>query len=92
MRQVPADFTYNELMAFLRQSAAAGEEYRTRKEWAAHLGMGEEKMLKVLHMAKAAGALRLGRVERQRLDGISTVVSVYAFDLSVPNGSADKVD
>jgi len=58
-----------------------GDEYRTSREWAELLGVGEDRAKRVLHKARQAGRLRVTRVSRMAIDGTRRSVPVYAIDV-----------
>jgi hypothetical protein len=63
-----------------------GDEYRTAREWAAALGVGEDKAQRILQQAMAVGRLRRTRVMRVSIDGSRRQVPVYAIDRGDPEG------
>ena len=64
-----------------------GDEYRTAREWAALLGVGDDRTKRILHMAREVGRLRVTRVYRVALDGTRRSVPVYAIDVGERSGS-----
>ena len=58
-----------------------GDEYRTAREWAALLNVGEAKVKAILWQAQHAGRLRVTRVSRLAIDGTRRSVPVYAIDV-----------
>ena len=58
-----------------------GDEYRTAREWADLLGVGQDRAKRLLHQAHAAGRLRVTRVYRVAIDGTRRNVPVYAIDV-----------
>lgn len=87
IKHVPAAFTLQELMAYLRgeEEGAAPEGYRTTEEWSEHYGVHVATMRQILRDAKKADKLAHQWVKRERLDGIMQRRAVYAFVL--PDGS-----
>ena len=57
-----------------------GDEYRTAREWADLLGVGQDRAKRVLRQAQRAGRLRTTRVYRTAIDGTQRNVPVYAID------------
>ena len=80
IQQVPATFSLDELLSYLREEAHT-DGYMTAREWAAHFGVSDRRMRDLLAGAKKAGRLLCGSASRERLDGRYTPVPVYAFDL-----------
>jgi hypothetical protein len=66
---------------------APGDEYRTAREWAELLGVGQDRAKRLLHQAHAVGRLRVTRVYRVAIDGTRRNVPVYAIDVGVSAGS-----
>lgn len=58
-----------------------GDEYRTAREWAELLGVGEGRAKRVLQKAQDVGRLRVTRVYRMAIDGTRRNVPVYAIDV-----------
>lgn len=63
-----------------------GDEYRTSREWAGLLGVGEDKAQRLLQQARDIGRLRVTRVYRTAIDGTRRSVSVYAIDVGERRG------
>ena len=80
IKSIPASFTLNDLMAYLRDGESP-EGFYTPTEWADHFECPRRQMLELLHEAKDAGVLEISRVQRERLDGIMTPVPGYRFDV-----------
>jgi len=78
---IPADFTLNELQAFIdgQQTAEPPEGYYTAEEWADHFEIYITKMRGILKRAKAGGLLDMMHVYREALDGKPYKVPVYAL-------------
>lgn len=77
---IPADFTLDELQAFIegeRQEAVEG--HYTAKEWADHFGIHIKKMRRILKRAKEQGFLHMVRVDRLALDDKIHSVPAYAL-------------
>ena len=77
---IPADFTLDELQAFIegeRQEAIEG--YYTAEEWAEHFNVHIKRMRKILKRAKERGFLDMVRVNRFALDNKTYPVPVYAL-------------
>lgn len=72
--------TLEELLADLGD-VDPGSEYRTSREWAALLGVGEGRAKRILQKAATAGRLRVTRVQRLAIDGSRRGVPVYAIDV-----------
>ena len=53
----------------------------TLKEWAGHFECSMMRMRNLMVEAKAAGALQVTRLMRERLDGVITQVPGYRFDV-----------
>ena len=88
IREVAAGFTLDELLAHLQSSEQGlADGFYTSAEWAEHFGLGYESMMKLLREAKKAGRLRVSKAPRVRVDGVSQLVSVYAFDLEAREGA-----
>lgn len=83
--EVKATFTLNDLLAHLRGSTEMQGAY-TSGEWAEHFGICKPKMMRLLHEAKAAGALEVGRADRESLDGLVRPMAVYRFVLEDKKG------
>lgn len=80
---VEADFTLQDLMAFLAGEAVGpGPEmgYRTAREWAEHFSVPVKRMRELLQRCKKAGALKVAKGHRERIDGSTNVVPVYALN------------
>lgn len=93
IKEVPASFTLDELLVYLREEreeVAAG--YRTSREWAAHFGIHPDVMRVILYQAKVAGVLLCQRDSRERIDGVRTKVPVYAFDVAQGEGETGDAD
>ena len=60
---------------------APGDEYRTAREWASLLRVGEAKAKAILWQAQNTGRLRVSRVSRVSIDGTRRSVPVYAIDV-----------
>ena len=86
MKQIPASFTLNDLLAHLRETEGH-EDFFTLAEWATHLGVREHRMRKLMKEAKEAGLLDITKAPRERLDGVMTPVPVYRFNVEI---GADK--
>ncbi len=90
IKTVSAGFTLDELLAHLQSSEQElAEGFYTSAEWADHFGLGYESMMKLLREAKKAGRLRVSKAARTRIDGVSQLVSVYAFDLEADMGQPE---
>ncbi len=76
----PADFTLDELLAYLKEDTEA-EGFHTTREWTQKFGISAYRFRKIVHEARAMGILRVDRVLRARIDGIEQPITVYAFDL-----------
>jgi len=65
---IPADFTLNELQAFIdgQQTAEPPEGYYTAEEWADHFEIYITKMRGILKRAKAGGLLDMMHVSGRR--------------------------
>lgn len=83
IKEVSAGFTLNELLAHLEENSAEGlaDGFYTSGEWSEHFGLGYDAMMRLLREAKKAGRLRVAKAQRERVDGVAQLVSVYAFDL-----------
>jgi hypothetical protein len=81
IKEVPANFTLDELLAYLRQEVEEPDDYCTFREWKAKFGVGERKLHELMREAKEAGILHMRHVTRERLDGHRVRVPAYAFDL-----------
>jgi len=68
-----------------------GDEYRTAREWAELLNVGEGRAKRVLAKAQAVGRLRVTRVYRMAIDGTRRNVPVYAIDVGDMSGSCADV-
>lgn len=78
---IAAEFSLEELLAELESEPARLEGYRTLREWAAHLGVSEERMRRILVAAQGKGRLLVAREARCRIDGQRALCPVYAFRL-----------
>ena len=83
-KKITATFTLNDLMAYLREEESP-EGFFTLKEWAEHFECPALKMRNLMVEAKAAGALEVTRLMRERLDGVVTQVPGYRFDVEEDN-------
>lgn len=85
--EVKANFTLNDLLAYLGKGSAPSEAF-TLAEWARHFQISTERMKRLLQEAKTAGLLTVGRAPRESLDGLMRSVAVYGFALEDRNGPA----
>lgn len=78
---IPADFTLNELQAFIegKEAAEPPEGYYTAQEWADHFDISITRMRKILNQAKDKGLLDMIYARRKTLDEKSGRVPVYAL-------------
>ena len=85
IKGVPAPFTLNELLVYLRAeelTQESGEDgFRTAREWTEQFDVSIDTMLAVLRKARAEGVLLVAKRRRERVDGANQRVPVYAFDL-----------
>lgn len=58
-----------------------GGEYRTAREWADLLGVGEGRAKRLLQKAQGLGRLRVSKIARIAIDGTRRSVPVYAIDV-----------
>jgi hypothetical protein len=88
IREVSAGFTLNELLAHLEESSEGlADGFYTSGEWSEHFGLSYDSMMRLLREAKRAGRLRVAKAQRERVDGVAQLVSVYAFDLEAEEGA-----
>lgn len=86
--EVPADFSLDELLAYLRQEPERAEGYYSTAEWAERFGVGNKRMLMLLRQAREAGILKVSREFRMSIDGVERPTPVYRFELDVENDAA----
>ena len=58
-----------------------GDDYRSSREWAVLLQIGEGRAKRLLKQAQELGRLRVSRVARVSIDGTRRNVPVYAIDV-----------
>lgn len=78
---IPADFTLDELLAYLRSEAEDRDGFHTAREWAERFEVSIKRMRAILREAKEAGKLLRDVSKRERLDGQMQLVPVYRFIL-----------
>ena len=77
---IPADFTLDELQAFIEGERQANiEGFYTTSEWASHFGISKPRMREILSRAKEKGLLEMAWLPRVALDGKLRPVPVYAL-------------
>ena len=77
------NWTLDELRALLEEQPERMEGYRTKAEWARHLGVSLRKSGDLLVAAKSRGMMRLGHEARESLDGRRMRTPVYALEREV---------
>ena len=91
IKEVSAGFTLDELLAHLEEtSEGLADGFYTSSEWSEHFGLSYDSMMRLLREAKRAGRLRVAKAQRERVDGVAQLVSVYAFDLESEEGAGFK--
>jgi hypothetical protein len=77
---IPADFTLDELRAFIEgEREESVEGYYTAKEWAEHFEVPIKRMRELLTRAKLKGLLDMKRLSRPSLDEKMHQVPAYAL-------------
>lgn len=77
---IPADFTLDELRAFIEgEREESVEGYYTSREWAEHFELPIKRMRKLLLQAKEKGLLEMKRIPRISLDEKVHQVPTYAL-------------
>jgi len=91
---IPADFTLNELQAFIdgQETAEPPEGYYTAEEWASHFEIYITKMRKILRRAKDKELLDMTHIYREALDGKPYKVAVYALRGKDISDSQESMD
>ncbi len=80
--EVPADFTLDQLLAYLgQQEEEVARGYRTREEWAEYFGISPHQMLRIIHEARTVGILLVTKDWRFRVNGTRQRQPVYSFEL-----------
>jgi len=90
VKDVAANFTLQELLAFLQQEEDAPEGFYTAREWADYFGTYPEKMRLILAEANNAGILLRTKAKRERLDQVMQLQPVYSFDLTELEGQGGQ--
>lgn len=74
--------TYEDILASLQADFKEGSnpEAKTSKEWADEWGITYHRALEVLNKLQAAGRVKVERVHRPRLDGLTKTVSVFTIE------------
>jgi DNA-binding FadR family transcriptional regulator len=81
IKDIPPEFTLQELMAFIEgEQAEVAEGYHTSREWAEHFGVGVRRMREILREARAKDLLDVMSTRGvSDLTGRAHKTWVYAF-------------